>query len=181
MRYVALPVDHVDTDQIIPARFLTTTRRDGLAEALFADRRGTPGFEILDTPAGAGATALVVGSNFGCGSSREHAVWALSQAGYSAVLGVSLADIFRHNALENGVLALEISPALHRELAGAEHGTVTVDLERCTVSGSTARESFAIEPFARYRMLREMDPLDFLMQANASIARFERRHDQDGD
>src|SRR5438477_11509824 len=115
-RYVALPNDDVDTDQIIPARFLTTTQRTGLGEHLFHDWRyeanGTPKTSfVLNQPASTGARILVAGRNFGCGSSREHAVWALMGAGFSAVISPSFADIFRGNALGNGMLPVQVDAA----------------------------------------------------------------------
>src|SRR5687768_8948643 len=138
-RYVALRADDVDTDQIIPARFLTTTTREGLGEHLFHDWRfdatgaKNPAF-ALHAPDAAGARILVAGRNFGCGSSREHAVWALASAGFQAVIAQSFADIFRANALGNGLLPIQVEPHVAAALLAAEPTALTVDLEAQTVA-----------------------------------------------
>src|SRR5262245_65072124 len=128
-RTVVLPWDDIDTDQIIPARFLKTTRREGLGTHAFADRRGAArGTFPLDRVDLTQHRILVAGRNFGCGSSREHAAWALLDLGFQAVLSSQLADIFRANALENGLLALEVTPGLHRWLLAHPGAGLTIDV-----------------------------------------------------
>jgi 3-isopropylmalate/(R)-2-methylmalate dehydratase small subunit len=177
-RIVVLDRDDVDTDQIIPARFLKGTSREGLGHALFADWRidavGTPRAEfVLNRPEAAGARILVAGRNFGCGSSREHAVWALQGFGFQVVLARSLADIFAANALKNGLLAT----ALDGEAIGRvvqETGDLTVDLEAQEVSwGDGERTAFRIPPFARHCLLTGRDELEFLLAQGERIAAFE--------
>jgi 3-isopropylmalate/(R)-2-methylmalate dehydratase small subunit len=179
-RTAVLAADDVDTDQIIPARFLTTTRRDGFADALFADWRldgdGKPrtGFALND-PATRGAAVLVAGRNFGCGSSREHAAWALRDFGFRAVVAGSFADIFRNNALKNGLLPVAVpGPALAWLTAhpGAE---VTIDLETATIEAAgLPAVTFPVESFARYRLLNGIDELGYLLSKAEAIAAFER-------
>jgi 3-isopropylmalate/(R)-2-methylmalate dehydratase small subunit len=171
-RSVVLPGDHVDTDQIVPARFLTGTSRDGLGRALFADRRG-PGF-ALDEPAAAGAGVLLAGQNFGCGSSREHAVWALVEAGFRAVVAPSIGDIFRQNAQKNGLVPVVLPPPDWRRLVELSPGEVRVDVEALVVTLPDGSEvPFELDPFARYRLLHGVDELDLLLAAEAEITRFE--------
>jgi 3-isopropylmalate/(R)-2-methylmalate dehydratase small subunit len=178
-RTVVLPIDNVDTDQIIPARFLKGTTKSGLGEKLFSDWRydaqGKPKPDfVLNRPESKGAEVLVAGDNFGCGSSREHAPWALVDQGFRAVISTSIADIFRNNALKNGLLPIVVEPALHRRLLAEPGASVTISLEDLTLrlaDGTTAR--FAVEPFARYCLLNGVDELAFLLSAEAEIARFE--------
>jgi 3-isopropylmalate/(R)-2-methylmalate dehydratase small subunit len=176
-----LPLDNVDTDQIIPARFLKGTTRGGLGERLFADwrydadGRPRPDF-VLNRPEAKGARILVAGDNFGCGSSREHAPWALVDYGFRAVVSTSIADIFRGNALKNGLVPVVVDPASHRKLVGTPGATVTVDVEARTVTlpdGSTA--SFPLDPFARYCLLQGKDELEFLLSQERAIAAYESR------
>lgn len=180
-RSVVLAVDNVDTDQIIPARFLKGTTRDGLGQWLFADWRygmhGEPRADfVLNRPEARNATILVVGDNFGCGSSREHAAWALADYGFRAIVGIGFADIFRINALKNDLLAVVLDPASHACLAGASGAEVTVDLEAQTVTlPDGVQVPFTIEPFARYRLLRGVDELDLLLSQEEAIAAYERR------
>ena len=179
---VVMPTENIDTDQIIPARFLVTTSREGLGRSLFADwrydRAGHPIPEfVLNRPAAAGATILVAGRNFGCGSSREHAVWALHDHGIRAVVSTSLADIFRRNALKNGLLAVVVEPDAHAELLAAPGAEVTVDLESATVSlPGGGRAPFPIEPFARYCLMEGIDELQFLLAQQEAIASHEAAH-----
>src|SRR5262245_13890982 len=126
---VVLPLDNVDTDQIIPARFLTVTTKEGLGENLFADWRRDPAF-VLNRDDAKGAEIVVAGENFGCGSSREHAPWALVGFGFRAVVSRSIADIFKGNAVKNGLLPVEVPAEIHRALLDHPGWTVTVDLER---------------------------------------------------
>jgi 3-isopropylmalate/(R)-2-methylmalate dehydratase small subunit len=178
---VVLPMDNVDTDQIIPARFLKGTSRSGLGKSLFADWRydaqgqARPDF-VLNRPEAKGAAVLVAGDNFGCGSSREHAPWALVDAGFRAVISTSIADIFRNNALKNGLLPIVVSPEFHRKALAAPGTPVTVDLEQKTVTlADGTRESFEVEPFARYCLLNGVDELAFLLGQDEAISAFERQ------
>jgi 3-isopropylmalate/(R)-2-methylmalate dehydratase small subunit len=178
---VVLPLDNVDTDQIIPARFLKGTTRSGLGERLFADWRydaeGRPRPEfVLNRPEARGAGILVAGDNFGCGSSREHAPWALVDHGFRAVVSTSIADIFRGNALKNGLVPVVLDAAAHRKLVDAPGARVRVDVEALTVTlpdGSSAR--FPLDPFARYCLLQGLDELAFLLSQEDAIAAYEGR------
>lgn len=178
-RTVVLPMDNVDTDQIIPARFLKVTTREGLGENLFADWRydpqGNPRPEfILNQPEAKGAQILVVGENFGCGSSREHAPWALVDYGFRAVIGRSLADIFKANSLKNGLLPVVVDGETHGVLMDAPGVEVTVDLEAQTlILPDRGPVSFPVDAFARYCLLNAMDELEFLMGQEESIAAYE--------
>jgi 3-isopropylmalate/(R)-2-methylmalate dehydratase small subunit len=178
-RTVVLPIDNVDTDQIIPARFLKGTSKHGLGKQLFADWRydagGKPRPEfVLNRPEATGATVLVAGDNFGCGSSREHAPWALVDHGFRAVVSTMIADIFRNNALKNGLLPIVVDRAIHQRLVAAPGTTVTVSLEAQTLTlpdGTSA--TFTIEPFARYCLLGGMDELDYLLAQDQAITAHE--------
>lgn len=177
-----VPVDNIDTDQIIPARFLKTTDKEGLAEALFFAWRADPGF-ALNSEAAKTAKILVAGDNFGCGNSREHAPWALKAFGFEAVIATSFADIFRNNALKNGLLPVVVSAGLARELherVPSESLTLTVDLEAETLSfagrdGAPKVERFPIEPFSKRCLLEGLDELGYLLSHEAAIAAYERR------
>jgi 3-isopropylmalate/(R)-2-methylmalate dehydratase small subunit len=183
--YVVLPVDNVDTDQIIPARFLKTTERTGLGGALFYDWRhhpdGSPNASFpLNQPAAAGARVLVAGRNFGCGSSREHAVWALLGFGFRAVVSSEFADIFRGNALGNGLLPIQIPAAdVERLVLAARQGspqvTVALDSRTLTMPGGDAVR-FPIAPFARHCLLHGIDEMDFLLGAGDELAVYEGAH-----
>jgi 3-isopropylmalate/(R)-2-methylmalate dehydratase small subunit len=179
---VVMPTENIDTDQIIPARFLVTTSREGLGRSLFADwrydRAGQPIPDfVLNRPDASGARILVAGRNFGCGSSREHAVWALHDHGLRAVVSTSLADIFRRNALKNGLLAVVVEPEAHAKLLAVPGAEVTVDLESATVSlPDGGRAAFPIEPFARYCLLEGIDELQFLLAQGEAIASHESAH-----
>jgi 3-isopropylmalate/(R)-2-methylmalate dehydratase small subunit len=185
-RAALLLLDDVDTDQIIPARFLTTTVRSGLGAHLFADWRvdasGAPRLDfVLNQPESRGAQVLVAGRNFGCGSSREHAPWALVDYGFRAVIATSFADIFRGNALKNGLLPVVIADAAHarlvEQLRNAPHGAIGVDLTRELVTLPDGEEcAFAIDPFARRCLLDGMDQLAFLLSAESEITAYERTH-----
>jgi 3-isopropylmalate/(R)-2-methylmalate dehydratase small subunit len=184
-RLAPLPIDNVDTDQIIPARFLKTISKTGLGEQLFYDWRydGTgnpkPDF-ILNQPAGRAAQILLAGDNFGCGSSREHAPWALIQFGFRAVISTSFADIFRQNSLKNSLLPI-IVPADTQEalFAACEKDpatTVSVDLvERKLTLPEGSRVTFPIDEFARRCMLEGVDELGFILQEEPQIAAFEEK------
>jgi 3-isopropylmalate/(R)-2-methylmalate dehydratase small subunit len=185
-RLVPLLVDNVDTDQIIPARYLKGTSKDGLGEGLFADWRydgdGNPreGF-VLNRPEMAGREVLLAGANFGSGSSREHAAWALQAVGVKAVLAPLFADIFRNNALKNGLLPVELPTDAHAELAAAVEDDpeveVTVDLEaeRVTLPGGRT-VAFTVDPFARQMLLDGTDELGYLLSQAAAVAAYEDAH-----
>ena len=183
-RIVVLPLEDVDTDQIIPARFLKGTTRSGLGQGLFADRRyaadGTPRPDFpLNRPDAAGAPVLVTGRNFGCGSSREHAVWALMDQGFRAVIGPSFADIFRGNALKNGLLPIAVPAEVHARLAASEGASVTVDLQGQEVAlPDGTRVPFSVDPFARHCLLEGIDELEFLLGQEKAIAEYESRTNQ---
>ncbi len=182
---VLLPASDIDTDQIIPARFLKVTTREGLASHLFCDWRhdasGAPRPEFaLNQPEAAGACFLIAGHNFGCGSSREHAAWALYDWGLRAVIASSFADIFRANALKNGLIPVEIGRAEHARLVAAREAdaglAVTVDLERAVVEWTgQAPLGFPIEPFSRRCLLEGIDELDYLLSLEPEIATHEAR------
>jgi 3-isopropylmalate/(R)-2-methylmalate dehydratase small subunit len=183
-RTVVLPLEDVDTDQIIPARFLKGTTRSGLGQGLFADRRyagdGSPRPEFpLNRPDTAGAPVLVTGRNFGCGSSREHAVWALMDQGFRAAIGPSFADIFRGNALKNGFLPIAVPADVHARLAAAGGASVTIDLQAQEVAlPDGTRASFTVDPFARHCLLEGIDELEFLLGQENAIAEYESRTNQ---
>jgi len=178
-RTVVIASADIDTDQIIPARFLTTTTKEGLGRQLFADWRyqedGSPKPDfVLNRPEARGAQILVAGRNFGCGSSREHAPWALLDFGFRAVLSTEIADIFRGNALKNGLLPIVVDEETWQWLlhhAGAE---LDIDLEALRLTLPTgASISFVIEPFARHCLLNGLDELGYLRSRIADIERFE--------
>jgi 3-isopropylmalate/(R)-2-methylmalate dehydratase small subunit len=178
-RTVVLPVENVDTDQIIPARFLVTTSRDGLGEGLFADWRyasdGSPRPDfVLNQDAAKGARVLVAGRNFGCGSSREHAVWALQGGGFGAVVSTEFADIFRGNALKNGLVPVVVDEATHAALVESPGAEVTVDVDTRTLAFEGRRVEFPLEPFARYCLLNGLDELGYLLEKEKDIAAFEK-------
>ncbi|HMA35164.1 MAG TPA: 3-isopropylmalate dehydratase small subunit [Chloroflexia bacterium] len=183
---VALPMADIDTDQIIPARFLKTTTQAGLGASLFADWRYAPGGAprpefVLNRPEAQGAGILVAGPNFGCGSSREHAPWALLDYGFRAVVSTAFADIFRNNALKNGLLPIAVDAATHaallQQIAARPGAQATVDLVRQTLilpDGQEAR--FPIDPFAHHCLLQGLDQLGFLLAAAPAIAAYEAAH-----
>ncbi|HEX5467149.1 MAG TPA: 3-isopropylmalate dehydratase small subunit [Candidatus Limnocylindrales bacterium] len=185
-RLIPFPKENVDTDQIIPARFLKTTDRWGLGEALFADWRfddeGEPiGDFVLNHPAMQGRHILLAGDNFGCGSSREHAPWALTAWGVRAILSTSFADIFRANALKNGLLPIVVDPDTHRalfELAARDpEAELTVDLEAQVVHlPSDVDLPFEIDPFARRMLLAGTDEMGYLRSKAQAIAAWEANH-----
>jgi 3-isopropylmalate/(R)-2-methylmalate dehydratase small subunit len=185
-RTVVLPLDDVDTDQIIPARFLKGTTRTGLGKGLFADRRyAADGSPRPDFPLNAreteGAPVLVTGRNFGCGSSREHAVWALYDQGFRAVVGPSFADIFRGNALKNGLLPVAVPEAVHARLAAAPGAPVTIDLQKQEIALSDGTAvPFTVDPFARHCLLEGIDEKEFLLGQGQAISTFESTHEPMG-
>jgi 3-isopropylmalate/(R)-2-methylmalate dehydratase small subunit len=177
-RVVPLLADDVDTDQIIPARFLKVTDRSGLGDGLFAEWRKDPGF-VLNQPESEGAAILLAGKNFGCGSSREHAPWALLEGGFRCVVARSFADIFRNNALKNGLLPVALDDEAHaalREARAADPAVeVAVDLERQQVTFPGGEARFSVDPFARDCLLRGVDQLGYLRSHTAAIDAFEAR------
>lgn len=184
-RLAPLPVDNIDTDQIIPARFLKTTSKIGLGDQLFCDWRydaeGKPNPEfLLNRPEGHAAQVLLAGDNFGCGSSREHAPWALTQYGFRAVISTSFADIFRGNALKNSLLPIIVPAPAHQALfeAAAKDpaATVTVDLAQQKLTlpdGSSV--TFPIDEFAKTCMLEGVDELGYILQQEPAIAAYEAK------
>ena len=179
MEGIALPIDrqNIDTDQIIPARFLTTTTRHGLGEALFADWRARPDF-ALNQPEAKDARVLVAGRNFGCGSSREHAPWALTDLGLAAVVSSEIADIFRGNALKNGLLPVVLPQAVVDELLEHPEWELTIDVASRRLRVPDGREfEFPLDPFAQTCLLEGVDELGFLLARGAEITKFEEsRH-----
>ena len=186
-RIVPLPAENIDTDQVVPARYLKVTDKIGLADALFRDWRfeedgslKDPPF-ILDRPEMAGRRILLVGDNFGAGSSREHAPWALSAWGVRAILSTSYADIFRSNSLKNGILPIVVDRATHARLfeilAADPDAALTVDLAEQGVllpDGSTI--DFDIDPFAKRMMLAGTDELGYLLSKEAELEVWEATH-----
>lgn len=178
-RVVPLPIDDIDTDQIIPARFLKVTSREGLV--LFADWRaeGKPA-AILDRPEARGCQVLLTGRNFGCGSSREHAPWALVSAGFRAVIASSFADIFKGNALKNGLVPIEIDEVtlarLHQARALDPLLDVTIDLDAQLLTARGVVTPFPIEPFAKTCLLNGVDELGYLLAHLPEIEAHEARH-----
>ena len=179
-RTVVLDRSNVDTDQIIPARFLKVTDKVGLGKALFSDWRygegGAPRPDfVLNRAEALGCRILVAGDNFGCGSSREHAPWALLDAGFRAVVSTSIADIFKNNALKNGLVPVVVPAEAHVRLMAAPGAEVTIDLERGTVSLPGGGEaSFSIDGFARHCLMNGVDELGFLLAQSDAIAAYER-------
>jgi 3-isopropylmalate/(R)-2-methylmalate dehydratase small subunit len=180
-RTVVLPTTNIDTDQIIPARFLTTTTRDGLGKNLFADWRydaqGTPRADfVLNRPEANGCQILVAGRNLGCGSSREHAPWALLDYGFRAVISTEIADIFRNNSLKNGLLPVVVDEKTSTWLIEHPGADVTINLESTTLSLPTGeRVKFPLEGFSRYCLMNGVDELGFLLGRMNEIKAYEQR------
>ena len=183
-RVVPLPVNNVDTDQIIPARFLKATDKQGMGDHLFADWRynadGSPKPDfVLNKPEARGAQILLAGGNFGCGSSREHAPWALTGFGFRAVISTSFADIFRNNALKNGLLPIVVDEDTHRtlfemldEIPNAE---LTIDLASQTVALPTGQSvTFPMDGFSKTCLLKGTDELGYLLGFEEKIAAYEK-------
>ncbi len=178
---VILPIDNIDTDQIIPARFLKTISKAGLGDQLFYDWRydaaGKPKSDfILNQPEAMRAHVLVAGDNFGCGSSREHAPWALTQFGFRAVISTSFADIFRQNSLKNGLLPIVVPADVHAALLASPGAVVKIDLAAQTLTLADGRSvEFPIDPFAKHCLLEGVDELGYILQQEAAIAAYESR------
>ena len=180
-RTVVLPFENIDTDRIIPARFLTTTERSGLGKSLFNDWRYRPDGSAdpdfaLNKPQARGCEILIAGRNFGCGSSREHAPWALTDYGIHAVLSSEIADIFRGNALKNGLLAVVLGESEHQYLLEHPGIELKIDIAAQTIAlPDGKRIEFPLEPFAKHCLLAGVDQLGFLLQHEAQITAYERK------
>ena len=184
--YVPLPIENVDTDQIIPARFLKATTKDGFGNNLFADWRydkeGNPKKDfVLNDPTYSGKI-LVAGKNFGSGSSREHAAWALEGYGFRAVVSSFFADIFRNNALNNGVLPVIVTPEFLAEILACVNkdpkATLTIDLEKQTITNNETgkSESFDINPYKKECLLKGLDDIDYLLSKKNQTEAYEKDH-----
>ena len=180
--FVVIPACDIDTDQIIPARFLKATDKDGMGKNLFADWRyeadGSPKADfVLNSPEASRCEILLAGDNFGCGSSREHAPWALTGYGFRAVISTSFADIFRNNALKNGLLPIVVDEETHRRLLELVDETprpeLTIDLESQTLSYPGGSVTFPIDPFNKTCLLNGVDELGYIMSFEEEIAAFE--------
>jgi 3-isopropylmalate/(R)-2-methylmalate dehydratase small subunit len=176
---VLLPVDNIDTDQIIPARFLKTITKEGLGDQLFYDWRydanGSPKRDfVLNQPESKTAKILVGGDNFGCGSSREHAPWALTQYGFRAVISTSFADIFKGNALKNGLLPVIVPPEIHKWVLDNPHAVLRIDLASQTLSLPDGRRvEFPVDSFARHCLLEGVDELGYILRQSDAITAYE--------
>ncbi len=182
-RLVPLLIDNIDTDQIIPARFLKTVSKEGLDKNLFFDwRYNADGSEkadfILNTPRGKGAQILLAGDNFGCGSSREHAPWAITQFGFRAVISTSFADIFKGNALKNSLLPIVVSPGIHAKLTELpEDAEIQLDLPSQTIGfPDGTRVQFPVDPFNKTCLLEGIDELGWILKQAPAIAAYEAGH-----
>jgi 3-isopropylmalate/(R)-2-methylmalate dehydratase small subunit len=181
-RTVVLPTSNIDTDQIIQARFLTSTSREGFGKNLFADWRydaaGNPKADFpLNKPEAQGARILVAGRNIGCGSSREHAAWALQDFGIAAVVSTEFADIFRTNSLKNGLVPVLVDEKAHAWLLANPGSDLTIDVESTTLTlpdGTAVR--FPLEGFARFCLLNGIDELGYLLAQGSAISAYEQQH-----
>jgi 3-isopropylmalate/(R)-2-methylmalate dehydratase small subunit len=182
-RLVPISANNIDTDQIIPARFLKTTSKEGLDKQLFFDWRydaegnEKPDF-ILNTPRGRNAEILLAGDNFGCGSSREHAPWALTQFGFRAVISTSFADIFKGNALKNSLLPIVVPHEMYVKLfALPPEAKIKVDLASQTITlPDGERVDFPVDPFSKSCLLEGVDELGWILKKEPAIAAYESRH-----
>ena len=179
---VVIPNTDIDTDQIIPARFLTTTSKIGLGQYVFADWRfdsdGKPiGDFVLNKSEADDCEVLVAGHNFGCGSSREHAAWALRDYGFRAVVSTGIAEIFRSNALKNGIVPIEVDKGTHQWLLANPRAELTIDIGHNELLLPDGRKCvFSIDTFARYCLLYGVDPLGHLLNQEKAINTYERTH-----
>jgi len=183
-RTAVLPFENIDTDRIIPARFLTTTERSGLGKFAFndwryqADGSDNPDFP-LNKPETKGCAILVAGHNFGCGSSREHAPWALLDFGLQAVISSEIADIFRSNSLKNGLLTIVLPADAHRRLLEQPGIELSIDVrEQFVALPDGSRIGFELEPFAKHCLLNGVDQLGYLLQQDEAISAYERQHER---
>ena len=178
---VVVPSENVDTDQIIPARYLKAVTKDGLGDGLFRDWRfnedGTPKPDFpLNKPESKGAQVLVAGDNFGCGSSREHAPWALTQYGFKVVISTSFADIFKGNSLKNGLLPVIVPEDVHKELLASSGANVKIDLKSRTLTLPSGKSvEFPIDPFSQQCLLDGVDELGYMLAQDAAIKAFEAK------
>ena len=181
---LVLAENDIDTDQIIPARFLTTTERTGLGRHAFADWRfhadGSAREDCaLNRPGAENARILVAGDNFGCGSSREHAVWALMDFGIRAVVSRSIADIFKANALKNALPPIEVEAEVHRWLLANPGAAVSIDIGRCRLSALDGpAATFELDPFTRRCMLEDVDALGWMLSRRSRIEAWERQREE---
>lgn len=184
-RMIPLPVNDIDTDQIIPAQFLKVTDKNGLADALFFnwrynDDKSPKEDFIINKPESKGAQILLAGDNFGCGSSREHAPWALTSYGFRAVISTSFADIFRNNSLKNGLIPIIVDDETHKMLFDlveeAPRAELTVDLATQTLSYPGGSVSFPIDPFNKACLLNGVDELGYIMGFEKDILAYEASH-----
>jgi len=182
-RTAVLSFENIDTDRIIPARFLTTTERSGLGRFAFNDWRyqsdgsDNPDFP-LNKPETKGCAILVAGHNFGCGSSREHAPWALLDFGLQAVISSEIADIFRSNSLKNGLLTIVVPSEAHRRLLEQPGIELSIDVrEQFVALPDGSRIGFELEPFAKHCLLNGIDQLGYLLQQDEAISTYERQHE----
>jgi 3-isopropylmalate/(R)-2-methylmalate dehydratase small subunit len=181
-KMVTMPIDNIDTDQIIPARFLKTTSKEGLGDQLFCDWRydaeGKPKADfILNRPESKTCQILLAGDNFGCGSSREHAPWALTQYGFRAVISTSFADIFRANSLKNALLPIVVPRDVHAELLKNPQQSVKVDLATQTLTlADGGKVEFPIDEFSKHCLLEGIDELGYILQQEPAIAAYEKAH-----
>ncbi len=178
-RLIPIRIDNIDTDQIIPARFLKTISKEGLADQLFNDWRydaeghPKPDF-ILNRPESKTAQILLAGDNFGCGSSREHAPWALTQYGFRAVISTSFADIFKQNSLKNSLLPIVVPPDVHAELFRSPDQVIKVDLAAQTITLASGRAvEFPVDSFSKHCLLEGVDELGYILQQAPAIASYE--------
>jgi len=181
--FVPLPMENIDTDQIIPARFLKATTRDGFGKNLFRDWRyenndeAKPKADFALNNSIYGGEILVAGKNFGCGSSREHAAWALQDYGFNAVISSFFADIFKNNALNNGVLPVTVSePFLQKIFEQGNEATLSIDVEKqtITIDATGEQEPFELNPYKKTCLLNGYDDIDFLLSRRAAITTFEK-------
>lgn len=181
--YVPLPIENVDTDQIIPARFLKATNKDGFGDNLFADWRynkdGSPKADfVLNNPIYSGQI-LVAGKNFGSGSSREHAAWAVAGYGFKAVVSSFFADIFRNNSLNNGVLPVIVTPEFLSDIFASvvadPKATLTIDLEKQSITNNATgkSENFEINPYKKECLLKGLDDIDYLLSKKDLTEKYE--------
>lgn len=181
-RTVVIADSDIDTDQIIPARFLTTTGQKGLGQHAFADwrmdKQGNPVSDfVLNTAEAKNCGILVAGNNFGCGSSREHAAWALHDFGFRAVISTGIADIFKSNALKNGIVPVVVNKSIHDWLLDNPGAEVTIDIGHSKLHLPDGQKCvFSIDSFARYCLLYGVDPLGYLLSQEKEISTYERAH-----
>jgi 3-isopropylmalate/(R)-2-methylmalate dehydratase small subunit len=185
-RVVPLLVDNVDTDQIIPARFLKVTDKNGLGEQLFCDWRyntdGSPKPDfVLNQPQHRGASILLAGDNFGCGSSREHAPWALTAFGFRAVISTTIADIFRSNSMKNGLLPIILTLEEHRQLKDeiqkSPNAEVTINLEKQQITFPSGKNAtFPIDLFSKFCLLNGVDELEYLRRFSKEVEQYEAKY-----